>query len=1105
MSRPGADSSRFGASLIASIARLATRRARLVAAVWIVVMAGLAFLGRDLDQKLTLHTPYIDGTASKRAHDIALREFGSDYATVVMLRGPDSAVESQGRRLASRLDAMPRTLVVSPWVGGAAIDGLDPKPGVAALIVRVEGGQSGAVADLLPPVQSRVDETIHSPVRAGIAGFPKTVASMRSATEDAAKVGELIAVPVLFLVLLLVFRSVLAAMMPVIVGGAVVAATRGVLDLLLGLIQIDIFASGVAGMLGLALGVDYSLLVISRFREERKSAGLAEAVEATVAGTARSVVPAGSGLVLAMMVSALVLPGTLTRSVAISVSIATVLSVLSAVCVVPALLTLLGDNLDRWAWPRRRGSQVAPLRLSRRLAASPRAVVAILVAMVFLAAWAFTLKSNTVSLAFLPSGDAGRQQGEEVQDALGPGWIAPMEVIVDGRGGPVTSPSRLRALTAFQREVERDPGVQTMAGLARVAKGAEQLGGIEGELAEQERGIEKLHGGIAKLRKGADLNTDGLYQAAHGSNLLDSGIAAASTGAGALASALGKTSSGSGRLADGLGKADEGSGELSTGAEKASSGAGKLAEGLQKAREKTGEVSSTARLFRNAMRSGNERLAELSGPLTGTEEQLAAAWQALQRMTAGRADPEYAAVLRAIEAANRSLTGNDVGTGEQADPSYGGVDAGLGRAGGQFDVGLYLAARLKKNGHQASSGIAKLARGAVKLDQGLGKLAVGSRRLSGGITALARGGEALSPAMAKLYEGAERLAGGLGQLKSGSGRLAGGLGTGAEKSELLGGGLERINAGLERQDGGESGGSRLQQIQRQSPGLFHSAYFVLAGLDGSSPEQRTQVGSVINLDRGGLDARMLVIARDPPTSDAARRTKDRLEDDAEALARQTGMEVVVGGVVSGAVDANTELRDRSPLLRLALSLISFIVLIPVMRSLMIPILAALINVVTVSASFGLMSLLFNGSLLGGPGYVDATIIPGSMMVMFGLAIDYEVFVFARIREEYVRTGSTPAAIKNGLDQTAHVVTGAATIMIAVFLAFSVAEFVSVRNFGVAQALAVFIDAFIVRLIVIPAMMGWLGKWCWWMPGWLDRLLPGKSQSRGAEVRAPVSA
>jgi RND superfamily putative drug exporter len=122
--------------------------------------------------------------------------------------------------------------------------------------------------------------------------------------------------------------------------------------------------------------------------------------------------------------------------------------------------------------------------------------------------------------------------------------------------------------------------------------------------------------------------------------------------------------------------------------------------------------------------------------------------------------------------------------------------------------------------------------------------------------------------------------------------------------------------------------------------------------------------------------------------------------------------------------------------------------------------------------------------------VDTTVLPSTMIVIFGLAIDYEVFIFARMREEYVRTGSPSAAITNGLQRTGHVVTGAALIMIAVFLAFAVSPFLTLRNFGVAQAIAVFIDAFIVRLVIVPSLMRMLGHRSWWMPRWLDRLIPG---------------
>lgn len=1082
--------------LLLGIAGVTTRKSRLVVGIWIAIVVVLGLAGRNLEHELLTHPIFVDGTPSKRAHEIALNEFGSDYAMVVMLRGPHAQVERQGRQLAGRLEAMPRMLVVTPWSGGGTIDGLSPSPNIATLIVRVEATEAEGAAVVLPPVRRVVDARVREPVHASIAGLPVIMDSLQKSGDDAAKLGELIAVPVLLLVLFLVFRSVLAAVMPVVVGGAVVVATRGLLAILNHFLPLDLFSVSVVGMMGLALGVDYSLLVVSRFREERRKGGddVGEAARITVQAIARSVIPAGCGLSLAMLVAMMILPGSVIRSAAIAVLLATLLSMISAICVTPALLTMLGDNLERWALPMRQTDQIAPLRWARRITQRPGAVVAIVFVLLLLSGWAFGIDTGVASTAFLPPGDSGRQQQEEVEEALGPGWTAPMEILVDGRGRPVTSTKRLRALADFQHHVEKDPGVVTMAGFSAIARSAERAGGIETELAEQERGLKRLAVGIGKAHKGALLNTSGLQKAAAGSGKLEAGLGAAHGGAGALAGALQKVGQGSQQLSQGLGRVGEGSGKVAQGTAKASNGAGKLSDALNKAGEQTGELSGSTRLLENAMHTGEDRLQEVRPPLRGAEERLTAAWQALQRMSSGRSDPEYAAALAAVEEASLRLTGRDIRSGEIADPAYEGVGAGIERGEGQFGVGLYLSSRLSKQGKEASKGIGKLAAGANKLDRGLRRLTKGSEQVSAGANKLDRGGARLPPALQRLGAGAEHLSGGLGLLKDGAGQLAGGLGQGARKSKLLGGGLDKIESGLEGQ-GGESG---LAQIQRKSPGIFHSAYFVLAGLDGSPPRRRTQLGSLINLDRGGMDARMLVVPRDAPGTEAARQTKDRLEADAAGLARKTDTEVLVGGVAPVEIALNDAVRDQSPLMRLLLSLVTIIVLIPVLRSLTIPLLAALINLITISASFGILALLFDGSLLGGPGYVDATMIPAIMMVMFGLAIDYEVFVFARIREEYVRTGSTRAAVTGGLDRTAHVVTGAAVIMISVFLAFSVSEFVTIRNFGVAQAIGVALDAFLVRLIVVPAMMVRLGKWCWWMPGWLDRLLPGARPAPGPD-------
>jgi RND superfamily putative drug exporter len=1074
------------AAIAARVARLATRRARLVVGIWFLAVFILAGQGKELEKQLIIHSPLVNGSASKRAHEIALHKFGNDYPMIVLLRGPAGAVERQGRRLAERIRATPPMIVTSPWDSGAVVSGLNPRPGVGALLVRTSNAED-SVSGLLPPLQRQVNGTVRGPVRSSIVGLPVVIDALHESITSSAKTGQLIALPVLLLVLLLVFRSVLAALTPLLLGGSVVVATRGILSLLLHFVELDLFVIGVSAMMGLALGVDYSLLVVSRFREERKHAELPEAMVTTVTATARSILPAGGALLLAMFVAQLIIPGLLIRSVAIGIGISTVLSVLFAFCVTPALLTLFGRHLDRWALPPRRSGDVAPLRWSRRIIARPAVVMALVFGLVVLSVVALNLHSGIATAGLLPAGDPARTQQEAVERALGPGWVSPTEIVIDGRGRPITSPARLKAIADFQRRVEGDPGVASTAGLAPIERGARQLAGFESGLVKQERGLDRLESGLARVGKGASGSTRGLAKAAAGSRGLNQGIGAASDGAGALTSGLEATSEGSGRLSEGLGQVDEGSGRLAEGTAKASDGAGRLANGIAQAAEKTDEIQGSARTFKNAMLSGQDRLGALHSPLHDTEAQLAAALGALQRMTSGRSDAEYAAALAAVEEASR----NSSGLGE-----------GIEGAEGQFEVGEYLASQMSKNGRQASKGFEKLADASARLDHGLHRVATGSQRVSDGVAALAHGGEALSPALRRLSDGAQRLDGGLVLLDRGSGRLSDGLSEGARKSLALPRALHRIGAALESGRKGSGGQSQLALLRQRSPGLFHSGYFVLAALDGSAPAQRSQITTLVSIEHGGTDARVLVIPRNESNTKAAKETTERLEGDAEGLARQTGAEVLVGGVGPVTTDVNNQFRAQAGPMRLAMALIGLLILIGVLRSLAVPLLATLINLLTVSASFGVLALLFNTSLLGGPGYVDVTVIPGAIMVIFGLAIDYEVFVFARIREEYLRTGSTSRAIMLGLDRTAHVVTGAAVIMIAAFLSFSVTGLASLRNFGVAQAIAVFIDAFIVRLIIVPAVMLWLGDRCWWTPRWLARLLPGDSP---VSVRAEVDA
>lgn len=1070
-------------SRLSGLSGLLTRHPRLALAAWVILVVVLGLAGRNLAGQLEAHPLYIDGTEANTAHEVTLRQFGSDESMVVALRGPRGAVTRQGKVLAGRIDSLPKTVVVSPWSSGTAISGLRPSPGAAGIVVRVGHREDEALSEMLDLVEGQVERTVTEPVQASIAGLPKIFSSYADANETASRTGEMIALPVLLLVLLLVFRSVVAALIPVVVGGVVVAATEGVLRLLLGAVEIDAFALGAAGMLGLALGVDYSLLVVSRFREERAKADQAAAVRATVEASARSIVPAACGLLLAMALAPQVLPGAVVSSSALAIMIATVFSAFSALFAVPAAIMLLGSNLERWSLPKRSFVRGGALRLSGRVARRPRAVVGIVLGLMLLGVVGTTLDTGVATPELLPEGSEGRVEEEQVEKALGPGWLAPIEVVVSGRGEPMTSPRRMRSLVAFQELVQRERGVDEVAGFSTIQRSLAPLSGFESQLAAQQRGAKRLGDGLARTREGVWRSGDSLRAAAAGAGRLSEGVAEAEDGAGLLTEGLDDAGTGSSRITAGLTRAREGTGELAAGTSKTSSGAARLAEELEGGQEGVREMNGNVNSMKSAMEAGNEELAIAKAPLGAAEERLATAWQAVQQMTTGTTDPQYAAVQRGLREARELLSGKRLDDEQLISPTYEGVGAGITHAQEQFELGLYLAGEIGSNNEAAGEGAEKLASEARRLDRGIQNLTEGTTKVADGISRLSKEGAALSPALQRLQKGTEALGQGLGRLSGGAGELNSGLGGGVASTERLADALQRMESGL----GSERG---LRELRRRAPGLFRSGYFYLAGLDGSTPKQRDLANFMIDLDRGGHTARMMVIPKHPITTSQGEETLSLVREDARALSESTGTAVVVGGLSASQLAINDTLRERTELARLALMLVTLIILIPVLRSLLVPLLAAFLNLLTVFATFGVLALLFNDSLLGGPGYIDAANVPATMMVIFALAIDYEVFIFARMREEYVRTGDPTAAVDNGLARTAPVVTGAAVIMITVFLCFSVSEFITLRNFGVGQATAVFIDAFIVRLVVVPAAMKAMGRWSFWMPVWLDRLLPG---------------
>ena len=224
------------------------------------------------------------------------------------------------------------------------------------------------------------------------------------------------------------------------------------------------------------------------------------------------------------------------------------------------------------------------------------------------------------------------------------------------------------------------------------------------------------------------------------------------------------------------------------------------------------------------------------------------------------------------------------------------------------------------------------------------------------------------------------------------------------------------------------------------------------------------------------------------------------------LAASTGLTVYVGGVTAGAVDFASTLSHKLPLFIGVVVLLSALLLMLVFRSLVIPLQAAVMNLLSIGAALGVIVAIFQwgwfGSVTGlQPGPIEAFIPVMLFAIVFGLSMDYEVFLISRMHERWTHTREHQRAVGEGLALTGKVVTAAAAIMVCVFLSFVSLEARVIQEFGLSLASAVFLDALVIRCLLLPAVLTIVGPITWKIPGWLDRILP-RVNIEGTALPAP---
>ncbi|HEX5594283.1 MAG TPA: MMPL family transporter [Solirubrobacterales bacterium] len=262
----------------------------------------------------------------------------------------------------------------------------------------------------------------------------------------------------------------------------------------------------------------------------------------------------------------------------------------------------------------------------------------------------------------------------------------------------------------------------------------------------------------------------------------------------------------------------------------------------------------------------------------------------------------------------------------------------------------------------------------------------------------------------------------------------------------------------------------------------------------------------------GDEAMIQATPRAGSESDAAMALVDRLRDTVvpgSALARQA--EVNVGGETARSHDVRDQIGGSMWKIILFVLALSFVVLMVMLRSLLLPLKAVVMNLLSIGAAFGILVAIFQWGWLDGflgfesQGAIDTINVPLIFAVVFGLSMDYEVFLMSRIRERYMAHGDNERAVAEGLSSSARTISSAALIMSSVFFVFVLTGVPSIKEMGLGSAIAIALDATLVRLILVPAAMKLMGRWNWWMPSWLDRALPDLSFEHGSEEPEPAKA
>ena len=700
-----------------------------------------------------------------------------------------------------------------------------------------------------------------------------------------------------------------------------------------------------------------------------------------------------------------------------------------------------------------------------------------------LAAPALALKTGPFSVGQLPKDDPARQDAELIEESAGGGLEAPYVIVAATPTGTITDKGSLDSLSRWQDRVAKIPGVQSVVGPQQVSEAVEPLQETGSAILASNRkvgplsNLTRLSTGMERVAKGVAAMRGGLSKATSGAAILAEGSGRAEEGAIQIATGVGQFASGSQEALDAIGEVAKGNKELAKANERAALGGLQLKFATHDLvpNFNANGLSRSKRLTRSLEKESKEGVPQVQATAQAGSEQVGDALRQVEGMTVGKSDPNYEAALNALRQASGSSA---TLTGE------------LGALAERLTSDAHDARELQRWVESTLGQMREVASAAKRLSEGLDTIKGGSKKLAAGTAKLDREVTKEFGQVDVFQAATEQLAAGLTRLTGGTTELEQRLGEFYSRSYPVQSGSQRIAVSVKSQN--KTINKRVAALRSTSPGIFESGYFVLSALDGSRGRLRERAAEAVDIEHGGQAATLLVIPKYPLNSPGSIELNKKLDKAAGALGDEAGL---MTGVTGGPATLNTfsrVTRDRIPVVIAAIILATFLVLVLVLRSIPLAALAIALNMASVGVAFGVLMLLTNvpdGWPLGGHTYVDAVSTVMIFGVVFGLSIDYAVFLLVRMREHYDHNGDNAAAIEFGLEKTARVITGAAVIMMAVFIAFAGAPIATVSQIGIGLTVAVILDATVVRIVLLPALMLLIGDRVWWLPKPLERVLP----------------